>query len=80
MTTTTIENKLKELIASVFEIDAKKINADFAAKNVEQWDSMNHMNLIVAIEEEFDMEIDEDEILDLMSFQALADYLNKSAN
>jgi len=78
--TTTIENKLKEIIATVFEIDAEKINTDFAAKNVEKWDSMNHMNLIVAVEEEFDMEIDEDDILDLMSFKAFAEYLNKSNN
>jgi acyl carrier protein len=36
---------------------------------------MNHINLIVSVEEEFEIEIEEDKILDLMSFRALLDYI-----
>lgn len=80
MNNNNLEIKLKEIIATIFEVDSTTINGKFDAKSTDKWDSMNHMNLIVSIEEEFDIEIDEDEILDLMSFQALSEYLNKALN
>jgi len=80
MNKSNLDSKLKEIIATIFEVEATTINGKFDAKSTDKWDSMNHMNLIVSIEEEFDLEIDEDEILELMSYQALADYLNKALN
>ena len=41
---------------------------------------MNHMNLIVSIEEEFEIEIDEDKIMDLMSFKSMLNYVHDSLN
>jgi acyl carrier protein len=70
-----IDKKLKHVIADIFEIDIHKVTPNIDAKNLEQWDSLNHMNLIIAIEQEFDLEIDEDMILELMSFKTLSDYL-----
>lgn len=73
-----LEKKLKSIFKEVLEIDESKIGDDTTSKNLEKWDSMNHMNLIVSIEEEFDLEIDEDDILDLMSYKLLLKYLQSN--
>ena len=35
------------------------------------WDSLNHMNLIVALEEEFDVTFDEEEINEMISLELI---------
>ena len=37
-------------------------------QGVQSWDSVGHMNLIMALEESFDIEMDIDDIIDLSSF------------
>lgn len=71
------EDKLKEIVSNVLEIPVSEIGTNFSSRSTDKWDSLNHMNLIVAIEEEFDIEIDEDDILDLMSYADLLSYLVK---
>lgn len=67
-----MENKIKQILAEVFEIDVNAINENSDSSNIENWDSLNHMNLIVTLEEEFEVEIDEDEISNLMSYSAIS--------
>lgn len=70
-----VENILKRLISEIFEIPIDQITDNFDHKNIEEWDSMNHINLIVSVEEEFEIEIEEDRILDLMSLNTLSEYV-----
>jgi acyl carrier protein len=72
-----MENKLKDICATIFEIDASIINNDSSPDNIESWDSMNHMNLILAIEEEFQLKILDDDAVELLSFLELLFYLKK---
>ena len=44
-------------MSSVFGISKEDIKDDASPDNIESWDSLKHMNLIVALEEEFDLEI-----------------------
>ena len=54
----TVENVFKE----VFGDDHLKIFKEMSAKDVEGWDSFNHINLIVALEEALNVEFTTDEI------------------
>ena len=44
------EQKLKEIIASVFKVDASSINNETSPDTIENWDSLNHLNLVLALE------------------------------
>ncbi|MCG5217241.1 acyl carrier protein [Streptosporangium sp. KLBMP 9127] len=46
-------------------------------RSVPQWDSLAHMSLIAAIEEEFDVMIDTDDVLDMSSFAKAVALLEK---
>jgi acyl carrier protein len=64
-------DRIKSVMAVVFEIDANSIQDDAAPGSIENWDSIRHMNLIVALEEEFNFEFSDDEITDLLSYKLI---------
>ncbi len=66
-----MENKIKEVIKNVFNIYINSINIKSSQDNIENWDSLKHMNLLVALEEEFCIEFDDDSIEDLINFQLI---------
>lgn len=75
-----VESILKRLISEIFEIPVDEIGNNFDSNSTDVWDSMNHINLIVSVEEEFGIEIEEDKILDLMSFKEISDYIVSALN
>jgi len=77
---TDIVKTVKSIMSEVFEINESQINSDSNSKNIESWDSLNHMNLIVSLEENYDVEIDEEDIPKLMSFQSIVEIIEKLKN
>jgi len=66
-----MENRIKEVMSDVFNIDIESINNNSSPDNIENWDSLKHMNLIVALEEEFGVEFDDNDIENLLNFQLI---------
>lgn len=62
-----MEDRVKQVMAMVFGVDVKDIGANAAPGTVEAWDSMRHMNLVIALEEEFGVRFGEDQIEQLIS-------------
>lgn len=63
-----MEDKIKNVMAAVFEIPAGDITDKTSPDILESWDSLKHMNLIVALEEEFNIQLTDEEILDMVNF------------
>ncbi|MEE8302301.1 MAG: acyl carrier protein [Candidatus Tectomicrobia bacterium] len=63
--------KINEVMAQVLAIPVESINADTSPKNVAQWDSLKHMQLILALEEEFGITFPDDTVPNLISHDAL---------
>ncbi len=66
-----IEDKIKEAMAAVFECDIAEINEDSSPDTIENWDSIRAMNLVVALEEIFNVEFDDDEIADMLNYKLI---------
>jgi len=71
-----IEVRIKNVMSAVFEIPANKIGKESSPDNIESWDSLKHMNLVVALEEEFEIEFMSDEINDMMNFDLIISILS----
>jgi acyl carrier protein len=52
MTTDEIYGKLQVIFDNVF-MEEVKVTPELAAKDVEEWDSVTHVSLVLAIEEQF---------------------------
>jgi acyl carrier protein len=45
-------------------------------RDIGQWDSLGHMTLVAAIEDEFDVQLDTEQVIDMSSFKVALDMLN----
>ena len=66
-----IENKIKKILSVIFLINENKININSSNQNIEQWDSLKQLSLILAIEEEFNIHLSNEETLLLVDFKSI---------
>ncbi len=71
-----MENRIKKVMSNVFNINVDSINNESSPDNIENWDSLKHMNLIIALEEEFRIEFDDEEIVDSMNYALILNILS----
>ena len=65
-------------MAQIFNVDADSITGASTPENVDRWDSLRHMQLILALEDEFGVTIADDAIPDLLSIGAIEEGLQAS--
>lgn len=70
-----MSGKVEELLAEVLQVPAVKINNDLAMKDLEVWDSLKHIELIVALEQGFDIQLTFDEIVAMQSVEKIKQVL-----
>ena len=63
-----MEERIKQIMADIFDIHPKKINKYTSMDNVDSWDSLKHINLILELEQEFKISLDTKEIESMLSF------------
>ncbi|MEL7590885.1 MAG: acyl carrier protein [Anaerolineaceae bacterium] len=57
-----IIDRLQTLFITVFDNDSIQITPQLTADDVDEWDSLSHINLMIAIELEFGIEFNPSEI------------------
>jgi acyl carrier protein len=60
-----IKERLTDIFRDVFDDDSIEINDAMTAKDIEEWDSLNHINLIVAVEGAFKVKFTTKEVTNL---------------
>jgi len=70
-----IEVRIKNVMSAVFDIPVDQIKDNSSADTIESWDSLKHMNLVVALEEEFEIELTDDEIIEMMNYLLIIEVL-----
>ena len=63
------DSKIEPLVANVLCLSVGAVNESLAMANVEAWDSLKHMELVVALESTFEIELTFDEIVAMRSVQ-----------
>ena len=64
---------VKERVKEILEIllDHKIDSDDIKSETEELWDSLKHLEIIVTLEEEFDVKFNQEDILELNSMSAI---------
>ena len=70
-----VEDRIKNIMSAVFELPVNQITDDSSPDTIGSWDSLKHMNLVVALEEEFKTEFTEDEIVEMMNYTLIKSIL-----
>lgn len=61
-------DRIKDVMASILAIDMADINEETSNDTVDSWDSIQHMNLVLALEEEFSITILDEDAANITSF------------
>ena len=62
-----ITSRLRYIIATLFQLKETVVTLETSPDNVQNWDSLQHLNLIIALEQEFGISIAPDEGTELLS-------------
>lgn len=60
------------MMADIFGVPADQLTAESSPDNVETWDSIQHLNLVMALEQEFGVQFSPEEIEQLLSVELVA--------
>jgi acyl carrier protein len=68
---------LRSIFAKALAIPLTDVTDQVAYNSTPQWDSVAHMALVAALEEQFGIFIDTDDVIDLSNFGKAVDLLRK---
>jgi len=67
-----MEEKIKAIMAYVFKIDVNDIAEDTSYDNVDRWTSIEHVEFVLNLEREFEIEFTDSQIVEeLLSFRTI---------
>ncbi len=72
--------EVKEILVKVLEIDIDTILDNATQKDIAKWDSLQHLNLIVEIEDKYDISIDPEDISEMLSIDKIIEIIKKYKN
>lgn len=74
------EERLTRVFHTVFDNDSIELTPELTADDVDEWDSLSHINLMIAIELEFGIEFEQSEIQNFANVgELLASIAEKTA-
>jgi acyl carrier protein len=77
MNSTLIDEKLRQIVIEVLKIPAADYSEDLTAGDHPQWDSIGHVNLLMAVEHGFEISFDVTDAIDIESVADLQDMVRK---
>ena len=74
-----IEKKLKKIFIDILKVNSKNI-LNASQDNTKNWDSVNHMNLILEIENIFNISLSATDVVKLNNFYSIIKVINRKLN
>ena len=63
-----MDNQLKSILGTVFDLSADEINDETGPGNVGLWDSLNHLRMVTEIEKVFRIRLAQKEIREMVTY------------
>jgi acyl carrier protein len=77
MTTDEIKTRARAALARALKVDPATITDHASQMDLSDWDSVRHMNVVLALENDFDIEFDDAELPKLTSLPMLVAAIEK---
>jgi len=69
--------KFEKLFGEFFGLAESEVHDDIKYQEIESWDSINHLNFVTILEENYKIEFDMDEIIDMSSVKKIKEIIKK---
>ena len=68
-----MEDEIRAIMAQVLRLPVDRVGLDAAIGNVPNWDSTAHMRIMLALEDQFGVELNETEMVEMTSLAKIRD-------
>ena len=72
-----MEEKLRQIMSQIFKVPIEEISEDASPDTIENWDSLQHMNLVLALEEAFHITFSSEEITEILNYKLIVSRLEE---
>ena len=72
--------RLRRIFADLFSVPLENILPTSSPETIETWDSMHHLELVLALEQEFELQFSPEEIEQLLSFELVVNIVSEKLN
>lgn len=69
--------RLEDVFASALQVDRDRVSDQLEYGSIKEWDSVAHMGLVSALEDEYNVMIDTDDVIDMSSVAKAKTILRK---
>ena len=68
---------VEHVIGHVFDVDPNELDGSSSCDTIKGWDSMGHLNLIIALEAQFGVSVSIDDAMEMVSVEKIKTILQK---
>ena len=71
MKNASVKDRVIQVMSTILHVEAGAIGDEASMETIPQWDSLKHMEMIVALEQEFGIELDDREVVEIVSLRLI---------
>lgn len=76
-----IDERLAEIFRDLLDLGAKQLSEDdLSRETAENWDSLNHLRLVTAVEEAYDIGMTMDEVISIANIADVQKIIDRHTN
>jgi len=73
-------DKVRAVIAGILQVPIEEITPEITFGDIPQWDSMGHMEVLLALEENFGVAVNAETISELVSLPLIIEHITQNKN
>lgn len=66
-----MRDRIKTIMSAMLDVPVEEIHDDASMDTLEAWDSVMHMNLVLALEQQFQIVFTDEEMINLVSLELI---------
>ena len=74
-----MKERIIDVVSRTMEVPAESLSEASSPVTVETWDSLKHMNLVLALEEEFGIRLNDERIMKMVTVGAILETVTELA-
>ena len=72
-----VMNEVQQIFADIFNLSLESITSQSSPNTIAGWDSLQHVNLIVALEQKFNLQFIPEEIMQMLSIELIVSLIDE---
>ena len=70
-----LQQRVRTIVSNIMTIPVESVSMESSPDSVESWTSVRHMNLVLALEQEFGVQFDDEQVVRMLSVEQIAEEL-----